>query len=70
MIQTLQGLNLESDISKIKIPLEGNNIGDITQLLEKISLFHPIFINEYNISPELLVITSKLPFLGEKLVIL
>ncbi len=63
MIQTLQGLNLESDISKIKIPLEGNNIGDITQLLEKISQFHPIFINEYNISPELLVITSKLPFL-------
>jgi len=63
MIQTLQGLNLESDISKVKITLEGNNIGDITQLLEKISQFHPIFINEYTISPEQLTITSSIPFL-------
>lgn len=63
MIKTLQGLNLESEISKVKITLEGNNIGDITQLLEKISQFHPIFINEYTISPDHLAITSKLPFL-------
>ncbi len=63
MIQTLQGLNLESEVSKVKIPLQGNNIGDITQLLDKISSFHPIFINEYIISPEQLIITSNIPFL-------
>ena len=63
MIQTLQGINLESDTSVVKIPLEGNNIGDISTILDKISSFHPLFINEYSISPTLLTITSKLPFL-------
>lgn len=63
MLKTIQGLNLESELSKVIISLEGNNIGDVTQLLDKISSFHPIFINEYLISPEKLVITSALPFL-------
>lgn len=63
MIQTIQGLNLESSLSKVIIPLEGNNIGDVTQLLDKVSSFHSIFIYEYLISPEKLVITSALPFL-------
>lgn len=63
MIKTLQGINLESDTTIVKIPLEGNNIGDISTILDKISSFHPLFINEYSISPTLLTITSKLPFL-------
>ena len=63
MIQTIQGLNLESEISRVKISLNGNNIGDITELLDTISSLHTIFINEYTISPSLLTISSKLPFL-------
>lgn len=63
MIQTIQGINLESEISRVKIPLNGNNIGDITELIDTISSLHTIFINEYTISPSLLTISSKLPFL-------
>ncbi len=63
MVQTIQGINLESEISIVKILLEGKNIGDITELIEKIASFHKIFIYEYTISPTLLTITSKLPFL-------
>jgi cyanophycin synthetase len=63
MIQTIQGLNLESELSKVIIPLQGNNIGDVTQLLDKVSSFHSIFMYEYLISPEKLVIASALPFL-------
>ena len=63
MIQTIQGLNLESEISRVKIPLNGNNIEDIRELLDTISSFHSIFINEYSISSSLLTISSKLPFL-------
>ncbi len=63
MTKTIQGINLESETSIVKIPLEGENIGDITELLDKIASFHKIFINEYTISPTLLSIYSKLPFL-------
>lgn len=50
-------------MSRVKIPLNGNNIGDITELLDTISSLHTIFINEYTISLSLLTISSKLPFL-------
>ena len=63
MLKTVQGINLESETSIVKISLEGNNIGDITELIEKVASFHKIFIYEYTISPTLLTITSKLPFL-------
>lgn len=63
MIKTLQGVNLESDTSIVKISLDGENIGDISTLLDKISSFHPLFIKDYSISPNLLAISSKLPFL-------
>ncbi len=63
MIKTVQGINLESDMSIVKISLDGNNIGDISNILDKISSFHPLFIKEYSISPNLLTISSKLPFL-------
>jgi cyanophycin synthetase len=61
MVKTIQGLNLESPTTTVKIQLKGNNIGEITQLLDKIASFHPIFITEYTISPEELVVRSKLP---------
>lgn len=63
MVKTVQGINLESEISTVKIQLEGENIADITGILDKISSFHPIFIKEYLISSTLLAIRSKLPFL-------
>lgn len=63
MIKILQGINLESDLSVVKITLDGENIGDISTILDKISSFHPLFIKEYSISPTLLTISSKLPFL-------
>ena len=63
MVQTVQGLNLESQFTTVEISLEGQNIGDITTILDKISTFHPLFIKEYTISPTLLTIRSKLPFL-------
>lgn len=63
MIKSIQGLNLESDTSIVKISLDGDNIGDISTVLDKISSFHPLFIKEYSISPNLLTISSKLPFL-------
>ncbi len=63
MAHTIQGLNLESQYSTVKIPLKGNNIGDITKLLDKITSFHPIFIKEYTISQTELIIRSKLPHL-------
>jgi len=63
MIKSIQGINLESDTSIVKISLDGDNIGDISTVLDKISSFHPLFIKEYSISPNLLTISSKLPFL-------
>lgn len=63
MFKTVQGLNLESEITTVRISLEGENIGDITKILDKIASFHPIFIKEYTVSPTLLTIRSKLPFI-------
>lgn len=61
MFKTLQGLNLESQYTTVKISLEGSNIGEITKLLDQISSFHPIFLYEYILSPKELSIRSKLP---------
>lgn len=63
MVKTIQGLNLESDFSTVMISLEGNNIGDVSTILDKIASFHPIFIKEYSLSTPLLTIRSKLPFI-------
>lgn len=62
----LQGLNLESQYTTIKIPLTGEHLDEITTILEKVNSFHPIFINEYIISPSLLIIRSKLPFVWKE----
>lgn len=61
MSKILQGLNIESQFTTIKFVLEGDNISDITKLLDHVASFHPIFIKEYSITPEELVIRSKLP---------
>lgn len=61
MAQTIQGLNLESQYTTVKIKLEGKNIGDVTKILDKIASFHSIFIKEYTISETELNIRSKLP---------
>ncbi len=63
MIQTVQGLNLESEISMVKITLRGNNFEDIKELLNTISSLHSIFIHEYSLSSSLLTISSNLTFL-------
>lgn len=63
MSHTIQGLNLESQYTTVKIKLEGENIGEITKILDKVASFHQIFIKEYTISGTELVIRSKLPHL-------
>lgn len=65
-MEILQGINLESDTTTVKIPLKGENIGDVSTILDKVSSFHPIFIKEYIISSTLLTIRSKLPFLWKQ----
>jgi len=61
MPQTIQGLNIESPFTTVKIDLKGKDIGQITKLLDTINSFHPIFLKEYIISTEQLSIRSKLP---------
>ena len=61
MSKTIQGLNLESQFTTVKIHLDGKNIVDVTKILDKIASFHPIFIKEYIVSETELVIRSKLP---------
>ncbi len=61
-VRTIQGLNLESQYTTVKIELEGNSFEEVNKLLDKIAAFHPIFIKEYILSPNLLTVRSKLPF--------
>lgn len=62
-VKTIQGLNLESQFTTVKIPLEEKNIDLVNKLIDKITSFHPVFIKEYLISPNLLTVRSKLPFI-------
>lgn len=61
MSKTIQGLNLESQFTTVKIELKGKDIGQITKLLDTIRSFHPIFFKEYVLSSDELSIRSKLP---------
>jgi len=63
MVEVKQGLNLESDISIIKIDLEPDNQKAVEEIMEKIGLFHQIFFYSYDSFPTQLTIRSKLPFL-------
>jgi D-alanine-D-alanine ligase-like ATP-grasp enzyme len=67
MFKTIQGLNLESEITLVEITLEGTNTEEISKIIDEISSFHSIFIHSYKISPTLLTIYSKLPFLWREL---
>jgi D-alanine-D-alanine ligase-like ATP-grasp enzyme len=61
-VQTIQGLNLESPTTLIKI----NNIDkneNLLKLLKTIKNFHPIFIENFKIENNTLTISSKLPAL-------
>ncbi len=64
-VTTLQGLNLQSEISTtvIKIP----KTEPVSELLELIKNFHPIFIDEYLFEENTLTIRSKLAFLWKEL---
>ena len=55
--QVLHGLNIESPISIIKIDL-GTNQKDVLDILKKIDSFHPILLEEYTVTENLLSITS------------
>jgi cyanophycin synthetase len=59
-VQTIQGLNLESPTTLVKIAdvLENK---DLSRLLDLIQSFHPIFIESYKIENNTLTIRSKLP---------
>ncbi len=59
-IQVLQGLNLKSSTTVINIPLSGEIN---TEILERISSFHPVFLDSYKIENNILVVESKLPHL-------
>jgi D-alanine-D-alanine ligase-like ATP-grasp enzyme len=60
--QTLQGLNLESPTTSVKIDKISEN-KDLRNLLELIYNFHPIFIETYLFKDNILTIRSKLPAL-------
>jgi D-alanine-D-alanine ligase-like ATP-grasp enzyme len=59
-IQILQGLNLENEVTTIKITLDQMVEADI---IKEIHSFHPIFLKQYKIDKEELTIQSKLPHL-------
>lgn len=64
-VQVLQGLNLDSSISTIKIKLEETE--DTLKLLELIRSFHPIFISEYKFEKDQLILKSPATYLWREL---
>jgi len=59
-IQVLQGLNLESHISTVKIEIKKTE--EVIQLLKTIKAYHPIFIKEYFFEEGILTIRSNITF--------
>ncbi len=64
-VKVLQGLNLESQISIIKVEVKKTD--DVVKLLDLIKSFHPIFINEYSFEGNILSIRSLLTPLWREL---
>jgi cyanophycin synthetase len=58
--QTIQGLNLESPTTQVRIS-NVKNSENLLKLLNLIQGFHPIFIENYKLEDNTLTITSKLP---------
>jgi D-alanine-D-alanine ligase-like ATP-grasp enzyme len=61
-VKTVQGLNLESPTTQVKIK-DISNSKELFKLLDLIQSFHPIFIESYDIENSTLTISSKLPAL-------
>jgi cyanophycin synthetase len=61
-VKTIQGLNLESPTTLIKIDNIKEN-DQIKKLIDLIKSFHPIFLEEYSFENNKLTISSKLPSL-------
>ncbi|MCD4811529.1 hypothetical protein K8R14_02905 [bacterium] len=59
-LKTIQGLNLESPTTQIKIS-DIKESEELFKLLNLIQGFHPIFIENYKLENNLLTISSKLP---------
>ncbi len=63
-IQILQGINLENNVSTIKIELDAQIQTDI---IDKIKSYHPIFLKSYDINKNIIIIQSKLPHLWREI---
>lgn len=63
--QVLQGLNLISDTSVIKIKLHKTD--DVIKYLEMLKGFHPLFLKEYKFDDDTLYIYSQITFLWREL---
>lgn len=59
-IQVLQGINLENDITTIKITLDASP-ESVLALLDQINEYHPIFMRSYSVDGNTISILSKLP---------
>jgi cyanophycin synthetase len=68
-IKVLQGLNLDSPISTVKVTLDDpiKKSDDTIKLLEEINNLHPVFMESYEFNENTLTITSKLTFLWREL---
>ena len=64
-IQVLQGLNLESDISIIKINIHKSDV--IVKYLELLKGYHPLFMREYKFEKDTLYIYSQITSLWREL---
>lgn len=64
-VQVLQGLNLDSDISVIKINVHKSD--NIVKYLELLKGFHPLFIRDYKFENDVLSIYSQMTSLWREL---
>jgi len=64
-VQVLQGLNLESDISVIKLNVHKSDA--LVKYLEMLKGFHPLFIREYKFENDVLRIHSQMTSLWREL---
>ncbi len=65
-VTVLQGINLESPITKIKFTCERDPKSDI---IEMVKGFHPVFLEDYTISGKDVEIRSKLPKLWKEIAV-
>jgi len=68
-VKVLQGLNLHSPISTIKVDLEESKEKnkDVLKLVEEIKDLHPVFLENYKLKENTLTLESKLTFLWREI---